>query len=87
MIVNHLRTSDSAAYALDAANPQRFLLFSDVPHPYVGFDWVSDKCLPVQAGYLAMVIAKAVNRWRIITVFPCARGYYLRSQAKVIHQR
>lgn len=85
-IINHLRNSDSVAYAPDTQNQNRFLLFSDVPHPFVGFDWVANKCLPVQAGYLAMVIEKAFNSWKIITVFPCARAYYQRYQTKVLHK-
>lgn len=86
-IINHLLTSDSVAYAFDPANQERFILFSDVPHPYVGFDWVANKCLPVQAGYLAIVIQKSLDSWKIITVFPCARAYYDRFQTKVLHKK
>ncbi|NOQ63752.1 MAG: hypothetical protein GQ582_04505 [Methyloprofundus sp.] len=85
-IINHLLTSDSVGYALNIGNINRFLIFSDVPQPYVGFDWVANQCLPVEAGYLAIVIEKTHNSWKIITAFPCARAYYQRYQTSVLHK-
>jgi len=86
-IINHLLRSDSIAYAPDPANQKRALLFTDVPHPYVGFDWVANKCLPVEAGYLAIAVEKVANNWKLITAFPCARAYYQKFQAKVLHRQ
>ncbi|HSO85595.1 MAG TPA: hypothetical protein VLQ91_03525, partial [Draconibacterium sp.] len=86
-IIHHLCDSDSVAYALDTQNQNRFLLFTDVPSPYVGFDWLANMCLPIQAGYLVMVIEKAFITWKIITVFPCARAYYQKHKTKVLHLR
>lgn len=84
-IINHLRESDSVAYAPDATYQNRFLLFTDVPHPYSGFDMIGNMWLPVQAGYLAMVMEKTFNAWKIITVFPCTRAFYENHKTKVLH--
>lgn len=64
-----------------------FIFFTPILEPYVGFDWVENKCLPIEGGYLGLVISKRANQWQIHTAFPCGYPYYSRMGAKVIHKR
>ena len=88
-IVSHLKDCDSCAIAASPTEPARFLFFTDVPEPYVGFDWMGGKSLPVEGGYLCIVIAVSQIPGRgpsLVTAFPCARAYYTSKNATVIHR-
>ncbi|NNE98127.1 MAG: hypothetical protein HKN25_03815 [Pyrinomonadaceae bacterium] len=87
-IVSHIGKCDFGAIVDNHAKTSNsFIFFTEIPKPYVGFDWIRDKSLPIEGGYLGAVIAKRRRNWKILTAFPCGYPYYSRMGAKVIHRR
>lgn len=82
-IIGYLKTTDSGAVAADRDD---FVFFTDVPHPYVGLDFPFNASLPVEAGYLAVVIGRSGRGYKIRSAYPCTRDRYLTKGAATIHR-
>ncbi|MDT8857281.1 hypothetical protein RNZ50_20025 [Paracoccaceae bacterium Fryx2] len=82
-IIGHLKTCDSGAVAADRDD---FVFFTDVPEPYVGFDFPAGASLPVEAGYLCFVIGRAGPNLKLRSVYSCTQTRYLSKAASVIRR-